>query len=54
MLTENRVKKANRNKFNFEPVDDSHKRPTKKDMVYFEDSPDFCTSASETKFNFGG
>ena len=35
-------------------VDDSHKSPTKKDMVYFEDSPDFCTSASESKFTFGG
>ncbi|XP_067928150.1 protein Wnt-1-like [Watersipora subatra] len=51
---ENHAKKSKKNKFNFIPVDESHKTPTRKDMVYFEDSPDFCSSSSENKYNFGG
>jgi len=48
------VKKINRNKLNFVPVDESHKIPTKKDMVYFQESPDFCTTSTNSKYKFEG
>lgn len=33
-----------RNRFELKPSDPTHKAPTKKDLVYFEHSPDFCTA----------
>jgi len=49
IIVENKVRN-NANKFNFIPVDASHKKPTRKDMVYFEDSPDFCMLDSKYQF----
>lgn len=34
--------KYSKSSFPLKPYDPSHKEPTKKDLVYFEHSPDFC------------
>ena len=34
-------------KITFTPVNKEHKKPTKADLIYYEDSPDFCTKNSK-------
>ena len=34
-------------KITFTPVNKEHKKPSKSDLVYYEDSPDFCTKNSK-------
>ena len=34
-------------KITFTPVNKEHKKPTKADLIYYEDSPDFCTKSSK-------
>lgn len=46
-------KKGKRKSLNFMPVDSSHKQPTRKDMVYFEDSPDFCVADKRSSLSEG-
>lgn len=41
-----------RRKFNLKPVNSNHKKPTRKDLVYFENSPSFCER--DSKIGFGG
>nr|ARJ36956.1 wnt1 [Membranipora membranacea] len=50
----NKAKRIHRNKYNFVTIESNHMAPTKKDMVYFEDSPDFCDSDTLAKYNFEG
>lgn len=45
--------KKRRNKYSFIPVDSSHKNPSRKDMVYFEDSPDFCMADNDKQISEG-
>ncbi|GFS22505.1 protein Wnt [Elysia marginata] len=54
VLPENSVRGRGRRrrKFNFSPANHMHKKPGRRDLVYFEDSPSFCDR--ESSLGLGG
>ncbi|GFO37630.1 protein wnt [Plakobranchus ocellatus] len=53
VLPENSVRNRGRGKrrFNFSPANSLHKKPGRRDLVYFEDSPNFCDNDSSLGFD---